>query len=125
MNFKILMILLAVAVVMSGCGYVKGDVGPMGAAGQDGTPGNDGRDGAAGPKGADGTVISIVPLCPGYTTYSTTFVEVGECINGKLYGVYSSNGGFFTELPPGEYTSNGIGSACNLTVGANCAVTPH
>ncbi len=122
MTIKMTIYLLAIAVAMSACGYVKGEVGPIGPAGQNGAPGSDG---ANGPKGADGTVITIVQLCPGYTTYSSTFVEVAECINNKLYGVYSQNGGFLTELPPGEYASNGIGSACNLTVGVNCAVTSH
>ena len=78
--------------------------------------------GVAGPAGADGRIATVVPLCPGVSNYGT-FVEVGMCINGQLYAVYSANGGFMTLLAPGNYASNAIGSACNLTVHSNCIVS--
>ncbi len=97
----------------------KGDTGSIGATGPSGNDGVNGSDGVSiqGPAGADGTQITIVQLCPGVTTtYPGVFVEVGICIEGKLYGVYSQNGGFMTYLADGAYTSNAIGSACNLVV---------
>jgi hypothetical protein len=139
MNFKLLTLYVTVA-LSAGCG--KDKWGGMGEQGKDGsscetiqTPtgatincGNSTSDilnGERGPTGADGTTITIVQLCPGHTTYPSTFLEVAMCINNKLYGVYSANGGFMTELPPGNYSSNAIGSACNLTVLANCMVVSH
>lgn len=106
--------------------------------GQVGSPGNDGSDGADGGKGdkgdqgdtgspgapgTPGTIVTVVQLCPGVTTYPSAFVEVALCLNHNLYGVYSANGGFLTYFPPGNYSSNAIGSACNLTVQANCVVS--
>lgn len=81
-----------------------------------------GDPGVQGPKGADGTTITLVQLCPGVSNYGT-FIEVAMCIDDNLYGVYSANNGFLTYLPPGNYTSNAIGSACNLTIQPHCVVS--
>lgn len=87
-----------------------------------GEPGKAGAPGQVGPPGADGQPARVVKLCPGVTAYPGVFVEVALCINNSLFGVYSANGGFLTELPPGTYSSNAIGSACNLLVLPNCKV---
>ncbi len=81
-----------------------------------------GLDGAA---GVDTTPVTEVQLCPNNprTAYAATFSEVALCISDKLYGVYSTNGGFMTEIVPGTYSSNGINSSCTFAVGANCTVT--
>ncbi len=104
---------------------VQGERGLPGGTGARGSDGLSivGPPGPAGLDGADGTVITFVNLCPGVTSYPGVFVEVAMCVNGDLYGVYSANGGFMTYLPPGTYHSNAIGSACNLTIGSNCAVS--
>lgn len=76
-----------------------------------------------GTNGAPGTTISSVQFCPGsIATYPTTFPEIGFCIEGNLYAVYSANDGFLTEIPPGQYLSNAIGSSCNFTVLSNCVI---
>lgn len=90
---------------------IKGDPGKNGVDGQSIT----GPQGQQGNPGVDATPVTIVPLCPGVSNHNV-FVEVGICLNGKLYGVYSANGGFMTYLADGSYNSNAIGSACNLTV---------
>ncbi len=87
-----------------------------------GDRGSDGAVGKQGPAGQDLVPVTVVKLCPGATTYPSVFVEVGLCINNKLWGVYSANGGFLTELSPGNYSSNAIGSACNLKILPNCVV---
>lgn len=109
----------------------KGDTGVQGPTGNAGPTGPRGLQGLTivGPQGPAGIAglngtnasIGIVPLCPGVSNYGT-FVEIGLCINHDLYGVYSANGGFMTYLAPGNYSSNAIGSACNLTVHTNCVV---
>lgn len=86
-----------------------------------GVDGRNGINGNNGANGTDATPVTVVPLCPGVSNYGA-FVEVGVCINGELYGVYSANGGFLTKLANGSYSSNAIGSACNLTV-TGCVVT--
>lgn len=97
--------------------------GAAGISGADGSPGQAGVDGSDGEDGTPGTVITPVKLCPNHTTvYPSVFVEVAFCIDNKLYAVYSANGGFMTEIPPGNYHSNAIGSACNLTVLPNCII---
>lgn len=107
----------------------QGMPGVAGADGANGADGQNGQDGAQGPQGApgvngqDAAPMSIVKLCPGETVYPSVFVEVAFCVSGKLYGTYSTHGGFSTELPPGAYSSNAVGSSCNFTVGANCAVS--
>jgi hypothetical protein len=109
---------LILALVLSGCG--QGHVGPAGSNGQAGQKGDTGE---AGPIGAPGTSITVVKLCPGVTVYPSKFVEVAFCIGDALYGTYSANDGFSSELPPGTYLSNGINASCNVTIGAHCAVT--
>lgn len=128
-NYKFMLLIIAVAIAAVACGK-KGDPGPpgesvVGPPGAPGHDGSDGSDGAPGPRGSNGTVISFIKLCPGYTNYPNVFIELGMCVDNKLYGVYSANNGFWTELPPGNYSSNAIGSACSLTVEANCVVLPH
>jgi hypothetical protein len=76
-----------------------------------------------GSNGSPGTVVAPVQFCPGTTTYPSTFSEIGFCINGNIYAVYSANDGFLTEVVPGYYSSDGINSSCNFTVGANCLIT--
>jgi len=95
----------------------QGSMGPMGPAGSPGVAGNNGL------NGVDASPTTIVQLCPGVTSYPGVFVEVAICLQGSLYGVYSDHGGFLTYLPPGRYSSNGIGSACNLTIQPDCVVT--
>lgn len=88
-----------------------------------GAPGSQGPIGSPGVPGSPGTVVTIVNLCPGVTVYPSAFVETALCIQGNLYGVYSANDGFLTYFPPGNYASNAIGSACNLTIEPNCVVS--
>jgi hypothetical protein len=129
-----------------------GPQGPKGDTGEQGTPGDNGvgcevttvapnsaapnggsliicanssalvLNGSNGANGTDGTVILSKPLCNGTTTYPSVFIEVAFCINNTLYAVYSANNGFMTSLPPGNYSSNAIGSSCNFTVGAGCVI---
>lgn len=97
-----------------------------GIAGAVGATGAQGIQGAQGPAGANGTVITPVEFCPGVTpVYPSVFPEYGLCINDQLYGVYSANDGFMALLPPGAYTSNAVGSACNFTIAAHCSVTQN
>lgn len=100
-----------------------GSNGQNGSDGQDGAPGATGPQGPTGPAGSPGTQITVVTLCPGVTSYPGVFVEIALCMNNNLYGVYSANGGFLTYFPPGNYSSNGIGSSCNLTIQPNCIVS--
>lgn len=95
-----------------------------GKTGERGLPGESivGPTGPAGRDGVDATPTTIVKLCPGTASYPAVFIEVGLCLQGKLYGVYSANGGFLTLLTEGTYHSNAIGSACNFRVKANCVV---
>lgn len=91
--------------------------------GSDGQDGNDGSDGTDGTNGTNATPITVVNLCPGVTSYPSTFVEVAFCMNNELYAVYSQNNGFLVKLPPGNYTSNAHGSTCTLIVQPNCVIT--
>lgn len=90
-----------------------------------GLVGNTGPQGNQGDPGVDinPNPIKVVTFCPGVTTYPSAFLEVGLVISGRLYGVYSQNGGFLTELPPGNYLSNAVGSACNFTVNPDLSIT--
>jgi hypothetical protein len=90
--------------------------------GFNGADGRDGVDGQDGAPGAPGTLSTIVNLCDGETTYPSKFVEVAVCFNNELYAVYSTNGGFFTKIPPGAYSSNAVGSKCDFTVLPGCEV---
>lgn len=113
---------IILALALSACS-VEGPAGRPGASGLDGSNGKAGQDGTNGRDGMDASPVTVVELCPGTTTYPSVFVEVAFCIGGKLYGTYSANGGFSTELVPGNYNSNAIGNSCNLTVGVNCVIT--
>ena len=91
------------------------------ACGQNGT---NGIDGSAGPAGANGSSVTVVRFClGGPPVYPSTFPETGLCINNAIYAVYSANDGFLTELPPGLYTSDAIGSSCTFTVLPNCLIS--
>ena len=88
-----------------------------------GKAGTNGSVGATGQAGVSGTIITPVKFCAGFTqNYPSTFAESGLCINNKIYGVYSAHDGFLAELPPGNYSSNGINSSCSFTIKANCVV---
>lgn len=100
--------------LMIGCANEPAEVGPAGPTGRDGIDGRDGQD-------ADS--VTVVKLCEGETTYPSVFVEVAFCIGGKLYATYSANGGFSTEIPPGVYQSNAIGSRCSFTVLPKCQIS--
>ncbi len=131
-TIMVIMTLIAANCILVGCRGdrgengvgVQGATGPSGAAGQNGSNGQSGQnglDGINGTNGQDATPVTVVPLCPDVSNYGV-FVEVGICLNGKLYGVYSANGGFLTLLADGNYTSAAIGSACNLTI-SGCTVS--
>lgn len=80
-----------------------------------------------GVDGSDATPVTTVEFCgAGYeATYPTVFPEYGLIIGGKLYGVYSANGGFLAAMPAGAYTSNGINASCNFTVNADNSITQN
>jgi hypothetical protein len=83
-----------------------------------------GNPGSNGSQGTPGTVITPVQFCNGFTqSYPNTFAESGICINGNIWGVYSLNGGFLAELPPGTYSSDGVNASCTFTIKANCVIT--
>jgi hypothetical protein len=151
-TLAIVLFLLGIVVGMSACGHAETELGnvlgchlagngcpsfdpndpnlrgPRGYTGAAGADGTNGQDGDTGPQGvpglagADGTIVRTVKLCPGETVYPSVFVEEALCINGDLYAVYSANGGFLTRLAPGNYSSNAIGSRCNLQVLSNCEI---
>lgn len=117
---KNLLLASLAAVFMISCS--DGDTGATGAqgpAGQNGAPGAVGPTGPQGAPGQDASGVTVVQLCPGNSNYGT-FVEVGFCIDGKLYATYSTNGGFSTLIAPGTYSSNGINSSCTFTVVSGC-----
>lgn len=103
--------------LLSGCGR-----GPTGYNGKDGKDGADGRD------GTDATPVTVVQLCPNRPAPSYgAFPEQALCIGGKLYGIYNTQDhglDYLAELPPGNYASIAP-LGCNLTIGANCAVTQN
>lgn len=101
------------ALLMVGCAPQQGPKGEPGTS-IVGPPGSDGK---------PGTEVTIVKLCPGFTQYAGTYVEIAFCISNKLYGVYSANNGFLVEIVPGVYQSQGINSTCTLTVKPNCEVS--
>ena len=76
-----------------------------------------------GTPGLNAATVSAVQFCPGVTVYPSAFLEVGLCIDNKLYAVYSTNGGFLSYLPPGAYQSNAVGSSCNFTVTDGCEIS--
>lgn len=128
-NVFFFVVLLFTAISLAACGKPqkgdRGDTGAVGAKGETGaagTNGENGQDGRDGADGVDATPVTLVKLCPGTTTYPTVFVELALCIDHKLYAIYSSKS-VLVEIPPGNYTSDSIGSACSLTVAPNCVVT--
>jgi hypothetical protein len=83
-----------------------------------------GPTGPQGNPGTDATPVTVVQFCSGVTpTYPSNFPEYGICLGGNLYGVYSANDGFLAELPPGEYSSDGINASCTFTIQPNCVVS--
>ncbi len=129
-SIQYFLFMILVIMTISACAPQKGDkgdtvVGPVGERGVPGESivGNPGADGQNGSDGVDATPTTIIRLCPGFTQYNSTFVEVALCIQNRLYGVYSANGGFMTEIVPGTYLSEGINNTCTLVVGSNCQVT--
>lgn len=115
-------------VLLTACQGKKGDAGNSGSAGHDGISitgpqGPAGQDGTNGHDGVDATLTTLVQLCPGFVpSYPNVFPEVGICIDNKLYGVYSQNGGFLVYMPAGTYFSDGINADCNVTVVSGCQV---
>ena len=100
-----------------------GTNGTNGTNGSNGANGSNGSNGSNGTNGTNGTVVTPVQFCSAdKASYPNTFPEVGFCIAGQLYAVYSANDGFLSLITPGTYTSNGINSSCTFTVSANCAV---
>src|ERR1700677_3386138 len=98
------------------CGLLLAQIG----CGQQGPPG------PQGPEGISTYDAQPIQFCGNATpSYPTTFPEVGLCIQGQLYAVYSANDGFLALIPPGNYESNAIGSACNFTVGPGCAIADY
>jgi hypothetical protein len=87
-----------------------------------GINGTNGLNGEPGEPGAPGTLVTPIQFCEGTSSYPSAFPEVGFCINSELYAVYSTHGGFLTLIPPGEYSSNAVGSKCNFKVLANCEI---
>lgn len=119
-------ILIGLIMVATACAGRQGDQGYQGIQGNTGIQGLEGQQGTPGTNGTDGTnatPVTVVNFCPGVTTYPTTFLEVGFCINNQLYAVYSENNGFLVLVPPGVYRSNAHGNSCNFTVYTNCVVT--
>lgn len=113
------LVVLSLLIGLAAC-CQKGDQGVIGPVG---IPGQEGPVGRQGDAGVPGTAITVIQFCPGVVpTYPTTFPEVGFCIEGQIYAVYSKNDGFLTLIPPGNYNSNAVGSSCNFTVDLNCVV---
>lgn len=115
-GFLTVAVVVGLASQLSGCGKV----GPMGSAG---SVGPQGLVGPSGTPGSDADSWTVVQLCPGTTHYPNTFCEVTFCFQGNLYGTYSANDGFSSELPQGQYSSNGINCSCTVTIGPNCQVS--
>ena len=88
-----------------------------------GVNGTNGTNGINGTNGTNGTVITPIQFCKNpVTTYPSTFAEVGFCINGEIYAVYSANSGFLSPIPDGNYESDGINASCNFTV-TGCVIS--
>jgi hypothetical protein len=119
---RLIAVTIILALNLMACGsnhyqYIQGTPGDKG------DPGDVGDTGPQGAPGQDATPVTVVKLCPGTTVYPSTFVEIAFCIGGKLYGTYSANGGFSTELPAGTYGSNGINASCNFVILPNCVIS--
>lgn len=119
-------ILVGLLVLSPGCGTLKGAPGQNGLKGPQGAQGEAGAVGPRGEPGRDGidaSGVTVVQLCRSCTPmYPSVFAEIGFCINNKLYGTYSANGGFSAYLPVGGYISNGIGCTCTFTITSGCNV---
>lgn len=112
------------SVISNGATGAQGEVGEQGASGTNGTNGTNGQAGQNGLNGLPGTLVTPIQFCTGFTpTYPSVFAESGICINNTIYGVYSSQGGFLAELPPGVYSSLGINTSCVFMIEYNCKVT--
>lgn len=80
--------------------------------------------GMTGPAGINASQVIPIQFCNNASpTYPSNFPEYGLCINNTIYGVYSQNGGFLAELPPGTYNSDGINASCTFTIKSNCNVS--
>ena len=120
------------SLVLNGATGAQGAQGATGATGQQGATGSqgnagqngsNGHDGTNGHNGTNGTIVTAMQFCPGITPhYPSAFPEVGFCIAGTLYAVYSANDGFLAEITPGTYSSDGIHASCTFTVESNCEV---
>ncbi len=84
-----------------------------------------GAQGLQGDPGQPGTIITEEQFCPGYTSsYPSTFPEVGLLIDGKLFGVYSTNGqAALTEIPAGTYSSTSPSAPCTFMVNADGSIS--
>lgn len=142
-KYTYLAVTLAVALVLAlasfGCGDnsvhipgPQGEVGPAGPQGPKGDSGLDGIDGLQGqigPQGipgvpaSPGTTVTFIKFCNETPSYPSAFPEFGLCVDGEIFAVYSTHGGFGVKIPPGTYSSNGVNSSCTFTVQANCVVT--
>ena len=80
--------------------------------------------GLQGPSGVDIASVMPIQFCHSsfVPSYPNSFPESGLCINEVLYGVYSANGGFLAELPPGTYSSDGINASCTFTIEPGCVI---
>ncbi len=67
----------------------------------------------------NGSIIKPIQFCPGTPVYPAVFPEIGFIVDSRLYAVYSIPGSFLTEILPGDYTSDAVGSRCNFRVTAN------
>jgi hypothetical protein len=101
----------------------NGSTGQTGATGATGSQGATGATGQNGSNGTNATLVTVVQFCENTTVYPSTFSEVGVCLGGQLYAVYSLNDGFLSLIPPGAYSSDGVNSSCTFTVGTNCTIS--
>lgn len=124
-SFLVILILSACGKPGVGAAGAKGDSGGVGVQGETGATGDRGLVGITGATGNYGTSITPIQFCPStfIPSYPSVFPEYGICMGGQMFGVYSANGGFWTLLPPGRYSSDGINASCTFTIGSNCAVT--
>lgn len=78
-----------------------------------------------GTDGVPGTIITPVQFCKNFRAlYPSAFPESGLCINNRMFGVFSENGGYLAEMANGTYYSNGRHSTCVFTLKDNCQVVP-
>lgn len=113
-----LLVSLFIALLSTGCGTNESGLYAVQA-----ITGPTGNQGVQGATGSSGTGVTTIQLCVGFIpSYPNVFPEYAVCIQNKLYGVYSANGGFLTYMPEGTYSSNGINSSCTFTVGHNCTI---